>query len=38
VDDPPKYKKDIEEGLRAWIETEGCRRDVVDEYFDNPAV
>lgn len=35
--DPPKYKKDIEDGLRAWIETKGCRRDVADEYFDSVA-
>ncbi|KAI0744526.1 P-loop containing nucleoside triphosphate hydrolase protein [Earliella scabrosa] len=34
--DKPKYKKTIEESLRAWIETEGCRRKVADEYFDNP--
>jgi len=30
------YVKDVEEGLRRWIETKGCRRDVADEYFDNP--
>ncbi|KAJ6597432.1 P-loop containing nucleoside triphosphate hydrolase protein [Mycena sp. CBHHK59/15] len=29
------YRKDVEEGLRDWIETEGCRRDVIDEYFDS---
>lgn len=27
------YWKTVEEGLRDWIETEGCRRDVADEYF-----
>lgn len=32
-DDPPKYRKDIEAGIRRWIETTGCRRDVFDEYF-----
>ncbi|KAJ7168072.1 P-loop containing nucleoside triphosphate hydrolase protein [Mycena crocata] len=29
------FKKTVESGLREWIETEGCRRDVVDVYFDN---
>ena len=32
-----KYRKTIEDGLRQWIETEGCRRDVVDKYFNNPS-
>jgi bloom syndrome protein len=27
------YRKAVEEGLREWIETEDCRRDVADEYF-----
>lgn len=27
------YRKTVEEGLRDWIETEDCRRDVADEYF-----
>ncbi|KAI0349260.1 hypothetical protein OH77DRAFT_1525816 [Trametes cingulata] len=31
-----KYRKDVEEALREWIETEGCRRAVADAYFDNP--
>ncbi|KAI0756499.1 P-loop containing nucleoside triphosphate hydrolase protein [Daedaleopsis nitida] len=31
-----KYKKEIEDSLRRWIETEGCRRAVADAYFDNP--
>ncbi|KAH7910136.1 P-loop containing nucleoside triphosphate hydrolase protein [Hygrophoropsis aurantiaca] len=30
-----KYVKQIEDGLRQWIETEGCRRDIADEYFDS---
>ncbi|TBU51096.1 hypothetical protein BD310DRAFT_835348 [Dichomitus squalens] len=32
------YKKTIEPGLRTWVEVpiEDCRRDVADEYFDNP--
>ncbi|KAJ6479075.1 P-loop containing nucleoside triphosphate hydrolase protein [Mycena sanguinolenta] len=29
------YRKDVEEGLRDWIETKGCRREVADEYFDS---
>ncbi|KAJ7440733.1 P-loop containing nucleoside triphosphate hydrolase protein [Mycena latifolia] len=29
------YRKDVEEGLRNWIETKECRRDVIDEYFDS---
>ena len=32
-----KYRKAVEDGLRQWIETEGCRRDVVDKYFNNPS-
>ncbi|KAJ8481720.1 hypothetical protein ONZ51_g5811 [Trametes cubensis] len=31
-----KYKKEVEEGLRTWIETKACRRAVADAYFDNP--
>ncbi len=30
------YKKPIEKALRDWVETARCRRDVSDEYFDNP--
>ncbi|EJF63352.1 hypothetical protein DICSQDRAFT_125832 [Dichomitus squalens LYAD-421 SS1] len=33
---PVKYRKVVEEHLRAWIEAGGCRRDVADAYFDNP--
>ncbi|KAJ7320972.1 P-loop containing nucleoside triphosphate hydrolase protein [Mycena albidolilacea] len=33
--DDVNFKKAVETGLREWIETEECRRDVVDEYFDN---
>lgn len=36
VDDAVVYKKQIEEGLRCWIETAGCRRDTADRYFNNP--
>lgn len=30
-----KYRKDVEVGLREWIETEECRRDASDDYFDD---
>ncbi|KAK7002050.1 P-loop containing nucleoside triphosphate hydrolase protein [Favolaschia claudopus] len=33
--DDVTFQKAVEEGLRAWIEAEDCRRDVADEYFDN---
>jgi superfamily II DNA helicase RecQ len=36
--DPITFQKTVEEGLRAWIETKECRRDVVDEYFNNGTV
>ncbi|KAJ7274777.1 P-loop containing nucleoside triphosphate hydrolase protein [Mycena rebaudengoi] len=29
------YRKDVEEGLRDWIEMTECRRDIADSYFDN---
>lgn len=35
-DDEVEYVKEIEEALRRWIDTEGCRRDIQDEYFNNP--
>lgn len=31
------FQKDVEEGLREWIMATGCRRDVADKYFGNPA-
>ncbi|KAI0668430.1 P-loop containing nucleoside triphosphate hydrolase protein, partial [Trametes maxima] len=36
--EPIVYKKEIEPGLRTWVDAplEQCRRDVADEYFDNP--
>ncbi|KAJ7034223.1 P-loop containing nucleoside triphosphate hydrolase protein [Mycena alexandri] len=34
-DDAVTFQKAVEEGLRQWIETEECRREVVDEYFNN---
>ena len=33
--DDVTFQKSVEAGLRAWIETKECRREVVDEYFDN---
>ncbi|KZV61279.1 P-loop containing nucleoside triphosphate hydrolase protein [Peniophora sp. CONT] len=30
------YVKEIEDGLRQWIESEQCRRNVADIYFNNP--
>ncbi|KAJ7676762.1 P-loop containing nucleoside triphosphate hydrolase protein, partial [Mycena polygramma] len=32
------FQKKVEDGLRAWIETDECRRDTADEYFDNGTV
>ncbi|KAJ3966842.1 P-loop containing nucleoside triphosphate hydrolase protein [Lentinula raphanica] len=29
------FKKDVEPGLRLWIETSGCRREVTAEYFND---
>lgn len=34
--DEVEYVKEIEEAMRQWIETDGCRREVQDEYFNNP--
>lgn len=30
-----KYRKDVEAGLREWIETDGCRRDTSAIYFND---
>jgi superfamily II DNA helicase RecQ len=38
VTDEVLFKKAVEAGLREWIETEDCRRNIVDEYFDNGVV
>ncbi|VDC03193.1 unnamed protein product [Peniophora sp. CBMAI 1063] len=35
--DEIKYVKEIEDGLRSWIEADTCRRDVADVYFNNPV-
>ncbi|KAJ2936361.1 hypothetical protein H1R20_g734, partial [Candolleomyces eurysporus] len=31
-----EWRKKVEDALRAWVETTGCRRDVVDDHFANP--
>jgi len=31
-----EWVKKVDNNLWKWIETEGCRRDVTDEYFANP--
>jgi bloom syndrome protein len=33
-----EWGKKVEPELRQWIECEECRRDVADEYFNNPPV
>ncbi|KAG9310613.1 P-loop containing nucleoside triphosphate hydrolase protein [Chiua virens] len=30
------YREKVEPALREWVETEDCRRDVADKFFDNP--
>ena len=32
-----EYKKVVEDALREWVETEGCRRNVADKRFNNPG-
>lgn len=32
-----EFMKTVEPNLRRWIQTCDCRRDVVDEYFNNPV-
>ena len=34
--DKMEWGKKVELELRKWIETDACRRDVADEYFNNP--
>ncbi|KAI0634743.1 P-loop containing nucleoside triphosphate hydrolase protein [Trametes polyzona] len=36
VSAPIEYKKHTEEGMRRWAGAHTCRRDIADEYFDNP--
>ena len=35
-DEEFEWRKKVEEALRRWIETEECRRIIVDEHFGNP--
>lgn len=35
--DEYQWKKKVEDALRQWIETPGCRRSVADKHFDNPV-
>lgn len=35
-DDGKEWGKKVDENLREWIEAVCCRRDVADNYFDNP--
>jgi hypothetical protein len=34
--DKMEWGKKVELELQKWIETDGCQRDVADEYFNNP--
>jgi len=36
-DDRYEWRGKAQDALRKWIETEGCRRDMADEYFSNPS-
>jgi hypothetical protein len=31
-----RYKKQVEGGLRCWIQAPDCRQQVANEYFNNP--
>ncbi|KAF5314348.1 hypothetical protein D9619_011963 [Psilocybe cf. subviscida] len=31
-----QWRKFVEENLHKWIETQGCRREILNTYFDNP--
>lgn len=35
-DDTPKYRKKVDESMRGWIDAQTCRRDIADDFFDNP--
>ncbi|KAJ7092198.1 P-loop containing nucleoside triphosphate hydrolase protein [Mycena epipterygia] len=37
VDDGKEWGKKVEDALRKYTSTRSCRRDVADEYFNNPA-
>jgi superfamily II DNA helicase RecQ len=32
----PSYRKKLDDNLRAYIHASGCRRDISNEYFQNP--
>jgi bloom syndrome protein len=32
----PSYRKKLDENLRAYINASGCRRDISNDYFQNP--
>lgn len=34
--DKMEWGKKVDPDLRKWIETDECRRDIADEYFNNP--
>ncbi|PIL35264.1 transporter [Ganoderma sinense ZZ0214-1] len=34
----PEYRKKIDRSLRVWLDHKGCRREAVDEYFNNPIL
>jgi hypothetical protein len=36
--DKMEWGKKVEPELRKWISCEECRRDFLDEYFNNPAL
>ncbi|KAF8881230.1 P-loop containing nucleoside triphosphate hydrolase protein [Infundibulicybe gibba] len=38
IGDSRAYRKSIEDGLREWITTEECRRDVADQYFGSVGI
>ncbi|KAI0350269.1 P-loop containing nucleoside triphosphate hydrolase protein [Trametes cingulata] len=31
------YRKKVDPSMRMWLEGPGCRRDITDKYFSNPA-
>jgi bloom syndrome protein len=36
-DDGKEWGKKVEDALRKYASTRGCRRDIADQYFNNPA-
>lgn len=35
--EPLQYRKKVDESLRQYIDTTGCRHNISDEYFNNPT-